>query len=613
MCGIAGSINFKLDSKKIHAALVHRGPDEQLSLTIDNVELIHNRLSIIDSEGGKQPMRRGHLTICYNGEIYNHEALRKQHNLTCKSHSDTETLLALYEKYGTSCLKYLDGMFAFAVYDSRHNSLFLARDRAGEKPLYIWQKENMFVFCSELNTLRTIVPSCVDDQSINAFLSCGVMFGQGTPYTHITEVEPGSAITIDTTTLESENFQWFSIHNAFNDQSTQLNNFTFEESLAWVDESLTTSITRQLLASDLEVGAFLSGGIDSGLVCAIAAQNSAKLKTFTVSFDDQFDESGLALQTATRYSTDHNVLRIDYSDLAHNIEQIIGNYGEPIADDSIVPTWYVSKAAKEHVTVVLTGDGADELFGGYRRYVPYTKLNLFNDAGEYSRVARAMLSALPSPTRKQSRYNYLHRLCELLAKDGINRYLASTTMIDGHELNHADITPHMQKYFQAVSGSTNLSSLDKMMAMDSKTLLSGALLPKMDIGSMAHSLETRTPFLSKALLENIPALPDNYKIRGKQTKYLLRQLAQRYLPEEVSVAPKRGFETPLVKWVGKELQQPIMDLLTPGNAYVRRFYKQQEYERLLHEKKTPSIYRARLLWMMYCTEVWHMKQQVQST
>ena len=605
MCGIAGSINSVLDASALQKAQMHRGPDAQTSLKIDNVHMVHNRLSIIDAQGGAQPMQRGTLIVTYNGEIYNHMDLRREHNLACETHSDTETLLAMFEKHGEDCLQFLDGMFAFAIYDTQKKSLFLARDRAGEKPLYIYRHSQQLIFASELNALRSVIETRVNEESIGEFLATGVMFGRSTPYQNIEELEPGHKLTVNTQTLDSHCEAWYSIIEKF--ESPPLLN-SFDECLEWVNETLTKSIQNQLLSSDLEVGAFLSGGIDSGLVCAIAAQKNTKLKTFTVSFDGQFDESPLANLTAKRYGTDHTQLDIDYSNLENDIENIIGNYGEPIADDSIVPTWYVSRAASEHVTVVLTGDGADELFGGYRRYVPYAKLNLFKPLGQKNHMAKALSKLLPTPGNKISKYNYLYRLCNLLGEDGINRYLASTTMINGSELLQTQHPADMLAHYDKLAKNNSLDSLRRLMAMDSRTLLCGALLPKMDIGSMVHSLETRTPFLSKALMDHVPSLPSNIKVKGSETKTLLRHLAQRYLDDEVCQAPKRGFETPLLEWVNNKLRQPILDTLDRNNAFVRNYYPTSFYNAVLHKHENPPLYRARLIWMWYCTEVWHQKQ-----
>ena len=349
-----------------------------------------------------------------------------------------------------------------------------------------------------------------------------------------------------------------------------------------------------MLSSDLEVGAFLSGGIDSGLVTAIASQYTDALKTFNVSFEGQFDESALAESVSAKYCTQHETLRIDYGNLDQNIEQILLNYGEPICDDSVIPTWYVSQAAKQHVTVVLTGDGADELFGGYRRYVPFSKFDLFSSENRKFNLWKPLHRVLPRPTNKMSYYNYGYRLVDLMKSSGLERYLATTINVNSEGLAHVQRCGELSQFYKALAQTSN-SSLSKLMLMDFHTLLHGALLPKMDIGSMAHSLN------------------DKYKIRGNTTKYALRELARRYLPEQVQSAPKRGFETSLKNIVSVRLKSIIHDYLSDSNAYVRQFYKPGFVDALLSGSASmSSTQRARTLWMIFCVEVWAARAAITS-
>ncbi|OED36849.1 asparagine synthase (glutamine-hydrolyzing) [Chromatiales bacterium (ex Bugula neritina AB1)] len=603
MCGIAGSINTSLNTDEVIRSMGHRGPDRQSSESIDNVILVHARLSIIDSAGGAQPMRRNDLVIVFNGEIYNHKSLRQQFDLNCTTESDTETLLALFELLGTDCLKFLDGMFAFAIYNTRKKEITLARDRAGEKPLYYWKNGSSFMFASELNTIKSAQPLEVDEGSICNFLSSGVMYGKKTPYLDTEELLPGHFIELNTIEVKPSGSKWFSLEHGYNRDNSKTR--SLKSCIDFVDEALNSAVRNQLLSSDLEVGAFLSGGIDSGLVCAMASLNQAQLKTFTVSFKGQFDESELANATAKMYKTDHTVLSIDYADLEDNIHSIISNYGEPISDDSIVPTWYVCRAAKEHVTVVLTGDGADEIFGGYRRYIPYSRLDLFQTSNSTGKLREA-LRFLPNPsTNKHNSYSYLHRFLALLGKNGTDRYISSTTQVSSSELLQKQQGVDFLADYNSLAESKNLSSLDKLMIMDFHALLGTTLLPKMDIGSMAHSLETRTPFLAKEVLDNAPSIPGKYKIKGTTTKYILRELSKKYLPADVTTAPKRGFETPLVNWVDGLLRHVIHDSLSTPNAYVRQFYSRNYVDKLLNTNILPPTQRARMIWMLFCTEVWY--------
>ena len=619
MCGIAGSINCPLPIAPVLHALHHRGPDASGQLRSGNVRLLHTRLAIIDAHGGSQPMRRGPLAVSYNGEIYNHLELRKAHGLDCRTGSDTETLLSLYERLGIDCLAELDGMFAFALHDQRTDSLWLARDRVGEKPLYLHQSgTRRLVFASELNALSTVHGPDVDDAAVNAFLGTGLKAGGQTLLQGVEELEPGCWLHVDTQTLARRHQRWFSIEQRFAAGEPKITDA--KDALQRVDAALSVAVRRQVLASDLQVGAFLSGGIDSGLVVARAARELDSLATFTVAFDGLFDESPLAQAVAKRYDTHHRVLEVDFSSLADNIDTIIGNYGTPTCDDSIIPVWYVSRAAREHVTVVLTGDGADEQFGGYRRYVPYAHAPLFSasptaaDASAsrplHRRLAQRLADALPAPRRKQSLYNYGHRLLTLASLDGLQRYLASTTMLDARLLTSPVDNASLIDRYQRLAGSDH-SHLARLMIMDFDTLLSGGLVTKMDIGAMAHSLEARSPFLSIEMLDLAPRLHDSLKIDGRTTKALLRRLAANYLPDTVVQAPKRGFETPLLDWVDGRLRETIHDRLGAANANVLRYIERPQLRQLLAGDMpgvTP-LQRARFLWLLLTTEVWLQNQR----
>ena len=554
-------------------------------------------------------MRRADLLVSYNGEIYNHVQLKEQHQLRCETQSDTEVLLAMYEQYGLACFDMIDGMFAVALYDADKKKLILARDRAGEKPLYISQTKNQLLFASELNTLATMCRLKVDDAAINSYLSTGVFFRSGTPYENVYECPAGCYIEVNTESLETKLTRWFDLS-----KTAEASDPSFDESalIDQLDSRLHESVKNRLLSSDLEVGAFLSGGIDSGLVTAIASQYTDALKTFTVSFEGQFDESALAESVSAKYCTQHETLRIDYGNLDQNIEQILLNYGEPICDDSVIPTWYVSQAAKQHVTVVLTGDGADELFGGYRRYVPFSKFDLFSSENRKFNLWKPLHRVLPRPTNKMSYYNYGYRLVDLMKSSDLERYLATTINVNSEGLAHVQRCGELSQFYKALAQTSN-SSLSKLMLMDFHTLLHGALLPKMDIGSMAHSLETRSPFLSSDILSFAHSLNDKYKIRGNTTKYALRELARRYLPEQVQSAPKRGFETSLENIVSVRLKSIIHDYLSDSNAYVRQFYKPGFVDALLSGSASmSSTQRARTLWMIFCVEVWAARAAITS-
>jgi len=376
----------------------------------------------------------------------------------------------------------------------------------------------------------------------------------------------------------------------------QKSDLSFENSLTTLDVLLHKSVKDRLLGSDLEVGAFLSGGIDSSLVVAIASEYKKNLKTFTVKFDGAYDESSLARLTAQKYSTTHTELSISMN-LKEDIEKILLNYGMPFMDSSAIPSYYVSAEAKKHVTVILNGDGADELFGGYRRYVPAA-----NGWIEIANKLSFLLRFLPKPHNKKSIYSHAYRLLSMSGKKGLDFYLSST--IDMFEDEYIFQPNYILHEMNAFVNSVNLDTLSKMLYLDFNMLLFSDLLVKMDIATMAHALEGRSPFLSKYMLEYAPLLQNEYKVKGKTTKYLLRELSKKYLPQELISQPKRGFEVPLKSWVENDLQENIFDKLKQ-NSYSSNFIENRFIQNLLDKKvNTSDEKRAKMLWTMYSLEVW---------
>lgn len=604
MCGILGSINcFNVDFKRAKESLFHRGPDEHGEFYFENLFLYHLRLGIQDIKNGQQPFYCDNFVIIFNGEIYNHLLLRKKFKLECKTNSDTETLLLLYIKLGKECLNYLDGMFAFAIFDKGTKKLFLARDRAGEKPLYIYSKNDTFIFASELNAIASIVKPRINNEHIYQYLRYSFI-NSNTPYLDVIELPAGSWYEINTATLHRDTGKWWRIEEIYRNKSV----LSEADTLATLDQYLHQSVYNRLTTSDLEVGTFLSGGIDSGLITAIASQYTKNLKTFTVAFDGQYDESPLAALVAKKYETDHTKIQISFSDLKNDLINILTNYGEPYADSSAIPSWYVAKEAKKHVTVILTGDAADELFGGYRRYVPFSYFDFFTTKKSTKLFFEAISSVLPHSADKKSKYNYFYRLFDLAKKPPLTSYLSATTdVFEGYEENfNSSSNPlsDMGTYLQMLSDQ-EFSGLRKIMCMDFNFLFANDLLVKMDIATMAHSLEGRTPFLSKDLLEFAPTINDKYIIKGTQTKYLLRTLAKKYLPAELINQPKRGFEIPLRSWMENELKEITFDYLS-GTTFSETFVKKQFITDLLNNKvKVSPEKRAKMLWSLLALEIWY--------
>ena len=609
MCGIAGSVNSGYSYENVINTLGHRGPDEHDSYQYNNVNFFHLRLSILDIACGKQPMHlNDKYTIIFNGEIYNHAALRKQFDLTGKTSSDTETLLLLYDRFGTEFLQHLDGMFAFAIHDKVKNQLFIARDRAGEKPFYYYFDHKKLVFASELNCLKTMISLEIEEANFYQYLRLGSFYRQFTPYKNVTELRAGSFLIVGCNSLSVDETRWWNI----NDYYQKENQDSLQESLQKVDSLLHFSVQRRLESSDLEVGCFLSGGIDSGLVTAIASEYNNRLKTFTVSFDGEYDEAPLAKLVAEKYKTQHTEIRVSFQNLRNDLEHILSNYGEPFFDSSAIPSYYVSNEAKKYVTVILNGDGADELFGGYRRYVPFAQYDFFKKNLLVKKVSALFKNTLPAANSKKSLYNYLYRLVSLASHSDLEIYLSAGVDIFEDYQQYIidpgfDYLEEVKKDFDKIAGS-KLSGLKKIMNLDFDTNLFDDLLVKIDIATMANSQEGRSAFLSKELLEYAPSLPDNYKIKGKTTKFILRQLAVKYLPEILINQPKRGFEVPLKKWIDNELKEFVFDYLSPGNNFYKNFIHQKFVHDLLDRKiKISDEKRAKILWTLLSLEIWYKK------
>jgi asparagine synthase (glutamine-hydrolysing) len=413
--------------------------------------------------------------------------------------------------------------------------------------------------------------------------------------------------------LKIQATQWWNINSLYQ----KSNDDNFETSLTKVDHLLHQSVKRRVESSDLEVGSFLSGGIDSGLVTAIASEYNHQLKTFTVSFAGEYDEAPLAKLVAQQYGTKHTEINISFNHLKDDVEQILCNYGEPFFDSSAIPSYYVSKEAKKYLTVVLNGDGADELFGGYRRYVPFAQYDFFKTNALVKNTALLAKNILPPSANKKSTYNYLHRLATLASKEKLDIYLsAGVDILEDYEHNliapPSDYLQMMRQDFDEITN-TNMSGLSKLMNMDFNTTLFSDLLVKMDIASMAHSLEGRSPFLSKELLEYAPGMNDSFKIKGKTTKYLLRQLSKKYLPDTLVNQPKRGFEIPLKNWVENELNEIIFDYLSPANSISKHFIQEQFINGLLNNSiKISAEKRAKILWTLFSLEVWYKKVYIKS-
>lgn len=622
MCGIAG-IRLRerrpadwLRDRTVRMArtIAHRGPDHE-GVWLDNgqISLANRRLAIVDlSPEGEQPMRSadGRHVIVLNGEIYNFVELRAElesDGLQFRGHSDTEVLLAAINRWGLApALERAVGMFALAVWDAVDSRLTLARDRAGKKPLYYAREGDAFYFASEIKALRdgAGLALSTDPEAIHHYLSLGYVPSPLTAYREIREVPAGCWMRIEpnlTTRVE----RYWALPEA------KENPISLDEAIEETERRLTVAVTQRLRA-DVPVGAFLSGGIDSGLMTAIAAGRSSKpVKTFTVTFGGGwFDEGPLAAQVVERYGTDHQAIHLSpaINDL---LPRVVRSYDEPFADPSAVPTYAVAEAAGRKLKVVLNGEGADELFGGYRRSVAARYASPLAGLLEGVPGVRAVVNRLPRPGGFRTPYALAYRMLRGFGLGPMDRYLVWSS--DGFTEEEKQALYRERRKLPSTTGALEVllarlagrPPVDHFMAVDFVLSLGDCLLVKMDIATMAHSLEARSPYLDHRLVEWAAALPRHLLFSARTTKPLLRRLAAKYLPGEVLSAPKRGFEIPLVDWVRGELFSMIGDLCLSQSGLVSDMFDRGQVERLLFRKTGLDDERwAKRLWILLMLAQW---------
>jgi asparagine synthase (glutamine-hydrolysing) len=624
VCGIAGIFAREPDRAGLSAKVVaaasaihHRGPDGS-GVWADpqgHVALAHARLAIIDlTDEGKQPMisRSGNLVLTFNGEIYNYIELRRElleAGSVFRGTSDTEVLLEAMERWGIeSVLSRARGMFALGVWDVLEQCLWLARDRVGKKPLYIYENAGVFLFASEIKGILAFpgVRGTISQQSLSDYLSLGYVVGPRTIYSEISQVNPGTLVRVglDPRT-RSEKSYW-----RFPDRaSTVLSPGEIEEG---TEAKLREAIGLRL-RSDVPVGIFLSGGIDSGLITALAAGQTAQpLHSFTVSFGaDACDESDLARLVACRYGTNHHEFRLD-PDLEDLLPKVVRSYDQPFADPSAFPTYAICAEASKHVKVVLNGEGADELFGGYRRiYAMRWVEKLLPLLGLLPRNSlSALADALRSPKGFRNAYSFLHRFLRAAQADPQTRYLLwSSDGFDEEEKRRLGLTgaaaSTAQILQERMSHCGSLPPLAEFMAMDFLVGMADCLLPKIDIATMAHGLEGRSPFLDHELVEWVVALDKSGLLAGRQTKPVLRAISRRYLPPEVVSAPKRGFEIPLVRWMKSDLHDMVRDVCTAEGGLLFELFDRREVLAILERRVPMDDARwARRVWTLFMLASW---------
>lgn len=614
MCGICG-IWFKGNGRQpsiellreMTDTLVHRGPDEEGIQIISDCGLGHRRLCIIDLSTGQQPMANEDKSIwvVFNGEIYNFMELRcalqaKGH--VCKTHSDTEVLLHLYEEYGKEMSELLRGMFAFAIWDDKKQQLFLCRDRLGIKPLYYYDSPLFIAFASELKTLLPLFSSPPDllTSAIADYFTFGYVPSPITPFKGILKLAPAHRALISRRCITVDRY-WSPTKFAGS------NYIDPRERLAeLVDESV-----RSHLISDVNFGAFLSGGVDSSTVCALMQRHvTGSLKTFSIGFKEKkFNELPYSANVAEYLKTEHHTETVE-PDAINLLSKLAWYFDEPFADSSAIPTWYVAELARRHVVMVHSGDGGDELFGGYSRY--FKELYLQTLVRHFGKsvlgVGCQFLHVWPAHGCK---INRLRRALSRAVMNPVQRYKSGIGIaVNGFEqILRDELRTCTSGFFEQAFLNSGYSGTDVSLRIlglvDVATYLPEDVLTKVDRMSMAHSLEARVPLLDHNLVEFAFTLPDSLKVDPKGGgKRILKELAATLVPPEVIYRPKKGFSVPLADWFRHELYEMISDLNSDLNSLANDFINRKFIMQMIQEHITYCVDHAERLWSILMFQNW---------
>jgi asparagine synthase (glutamine-hydrolysing) len=645
MCGLTGFVcqsNVDLERKitSMSLRLAHRGPDDSGIWVDDNlgVALGHRRLSILDlSPQGHQPMisSSGRFIIAYNGEIYNHNEIRERltgenPGISWRGHSDTEVLLTAIQTWGLrNTLEQCVGMFAIALWDRQESTLCLARDRCGEKPLYYGVLRDAFVFASEIKAIEAFSRDglAIDRKAIGCFLRHGCIPAPQSIYENVRKLPPGSYLTVRAP--RPGRFE-FGDPQKFWSLSQVIEESRNRESETWTDQRAVDELERRLghavrlqMEADVPLGAFLSGGIDSSTIVALMqAQASQPVKTFTIGFHEEaYNEARYAKEIARHLGTDHTELYVNATEAARVIPQLPDIYDEPFADASQIPTYVIARLTRKHVTVSLSGDGGDELFGGYPRYQFGAKLwsGLSRIPTPVRRLAArplTMVSArtwdaglarsLPERYRSVITGHRLHRLAGILSAgsfDEMYTSLISHWQEPGEALAQSDAPASCGQDWRLPESGQNW--LNRMRYADFSRYLPDDLLVKVDRASMANSLESRAPFLDHRVVELALGLPSRFLVRDGQGKWILRQLLNRSVPLKLVDRPKTGFGIPLAEWLRGPLRDWAGDLLGEAKLRSEGFFSASTVRRIWKEHLEKTHDRSYLLWDVLMFQAWY--------
>ena len=645
MCGISGVFIKNKQSQltqleavvsEMKAAITHRGPDDS-GIWCDyqsGIALAHNRLSIIDlSASGHQPMvsSSGRYVISFNGEIYNFNEIRKEitsenENVSWHGNSDTEVLLNCIDVFGLEItLNKIVGMFAFAVWDKKDKQLILVRDRMGEKPLYYGFIDGNFVFSSELKSISSssyFKPS-IDKESVDLYFTYGYIPAPHSIYKDIRKLRPGTGLKVLWEKQHVEEFEYWSLLKVAKDSQSDMLEINDDEAVALFDSTIGESVKSQNVA-DVPLGAFLSGGIDSSLIVDMLQKHSRyAVKTFSIGFNNkEYNEAKFAKRIAKYLETDHTELYLSEVDAIQGMKQVAKVYDEPFADSSQLPTLMVSRLASDDVTVALTGDGGDEIFGGYNRHVLANGLvnKIERIPAPLKSIARGCLEIirqeeadslntllrplLPQKFKVMQLGNKLQKLSQILKTDNIYDYyeeLLRNSHISNRSKNRiSDLYANIQNFkLNEIGSYTN-----QVMLLDSLIYLPNDILCKVDRAAMSTGLETRTPLLDHRLIELSWRLPDRFKVRDNKGKWVLRKILEKYIPNELIERPKTGFAIPIAQWLAGPLKEWVNDLLNRFKNNEEEYFSYEIINRSWEEHLKGKKDHSQFIWSILVFQEW---------
>ena len=619
MCGICGIVKFDTSDpvdqvviERMTESLAHRGPDDAGYFVQGQVGLGHRRLSIIDLSGGQQPIfnEDRSAAIVFNGEIYNYRTLAaalSSAGHTFKTRSDTETILHAYEEYGDGCVDQLRGMFGFAIWDRVKRRLLLARDRLGVKPVYYYRNDRFLAFASEIKSLLEIdsIPREVDPEALDMYLSLRYVPGPRTMFKNIFRLQPGHILVADDSGVRTTKY-WDITYSDMEPRSP--------ESLLEQFRELLEESVRMRLISEVPLGVFLSGGLDSSAILAMmtSATKGERVKTFSVGYEasgaeeEAANEFEYARLAARSFASEHHEYRLDAKGFSQFMPELVRYLDEPLADPSCIPLYFVSKLAREHITVVLSGEGADEILAGYGIYGRMLALNrIYASSGALRPLAPWIARLTPS-----EKLRHYVRMCGEPIETryrGVSRGFSAEGKL---KLVGRDRMQQSEQRLQEIFGgyfaaAKNASPLDRMLYVDAKVWLPDDLLIKADKMTMANGLELRVPFLDHKMVEFAATLPSSLKAGGKGGKTLLRRAMRGVLPDAIIDRPKKGFPIPIGSWLRTSLRQFTRDHLLASDSACSRYFDRDETTRLVHEQEQGTVDRSQEIWTLLVFEFWH--------